>query len=640
MRTARWGAFAGAAALVLLGGTAPANAATPASGDANTTTPIKHVVVIFQENVSFDHYFGTYPEAANTDGTKFTAAAGTPKDVDTLSHAGLLKNNPNQYAPKRLGPDKAVTCDQNHSYGPEQYAGNGGKADSYVQNTETSTCSGGLFGEPGLVMDYYDGNTVTGLWNYAQHYSLGDNSYSSTYGPSTPGALNLISGQTHGVISVDPKSGTEDPKQTATPDAYTVVSPDAKGVGTVINDPDPAFDDCSDNSHTSTNALAAMQGKNIGDLLNAKNVSWGWFQGGFRPSTAWDGKQGDYASCQNTTHTNVGGASSVDYSPHHSPFQYYKSTANPHHLAPKNTAEIGHDGQANHNYDLTDFNAALDAGSLPAVSFLKAAEYQDGHAGYSDPTDEQNFLVKQINAIQSSPEWKDTAVVVAYDDSDGWYDHAFATPQNGSKDTTVGSNGKTTDSPACQAGPASAGGYADRCGPGTRQPLLVISPYSKVNSVDHTRTEQASITKFIESNWQTGGIGDASFDARANNLTGAFDFSKPNNKQVLLNADGSVKSVKDISGQTPPTTPSTGGTTGSGTTGGSTAGGSTGSGTAGTGTAGGNNPGTDGSGDQLAATGGSSPALPLGITAGVLVVGGGALWYARKHRRTNSDTAA
>ncbi|NUS14252.1 MAG: alkaline phosphatase family protein [Streptomyces sp.] len=626
MRPARWAAFAGAAALVLAGGASPAYAGSDGhgKGGGSTATPIKHLVVIFDENISFDHYFGTYPVAANTDGTTFTAAKNTPKDIDTLSHAGLLKSNPNQYAPKRLTPQQAVTCDQNHNYGAEQYAADGGKADAYVQNTETSTCSGGLFGEPGLVMDYYDGNTVTALWNYAQHYSLGDNSYSTVYGPSTPGALNLVSGQTHGVISVDPASGTENPKQTATPDPYTVITPDAKGVGTVINDPDPAYDDCSDSSHSSKNALAAMQGKNIGDLLDQQDVSWGWFQGGFRPSTAWDGKQGDYASCAGSTHTNVGGASSVDYSPHHSPFQYYKSTSNPHHLAPKNVAEIGHDGQANHNYDLTDFDAALKAGNLPAVSFLKAAEFQDGHGAYSDPIDEQNFLVKEINQLQQSPEWKDTAVVISYDDSDGWYDHAYAKPQNGSTNTALGSNGKAVDSPACQAGPAAAGGYADRCGPGTRQPLLVISPYSRTNSVDHTRTEQTSITKFIEDNWKTGRIGDASFDARANSLDGAFDFKHPNNKQVLLNTDGSVKSVKPIS--------SNGNGNGNAGSGGNANGG-------GNGNAGSGGSGNHMSTETLAETGGSSPALPLGITAGVLLVGGGALWYARKHRRQPGATA-
>ncbi|MFM9610568.1 phospholipase C [Streptomyces niveiscabiei] len=551
-RLARVGALLGAAALAAASGAAPASAAGAHGhhGTPRTGTPIKHLVVIYDENVSFDHYFGTYPQAANTDGTTFRAAARTPK-ADNLSNSGLLKKNPNLYAPKRLSSAQAMTCDQNHSYGPEQYAANGGKADKYVENTEVDKCTG-LFGEPGLVMDYYDGNTVTALWNYAQHYALGDHSFSSVYGPSTPGALNLVSGQTHGVVSVDPKTG----KRTAKPDAYTVVSPDAKGVGTVVNDPDPAFDDCSDKDRTSSDALAQMRGKNIGDLLNSKGVSWGWFQGGFRPSTAWDGKSGDRAKCAGATHTNVGGAAVVDYSPHHSPFQYYRSTSNPHHLAPKNVAEIGHAGRANHNYDLTDFDAALKANRLPAVSFLKAAEYQDGHAAYSDPVDEQHFLVKEINALQQSPEWKSTAVVIAYDDSDGWYDHVTSKVLNGSKDSTLGSNGKAVDSPACQAGPAAAHGYADRCGPGTRQPLLVVSPYSKVNAIDHTATEQASITRFIEDNWCTGRIGDGSFDRRANSLAGMFDFRHPNNKQVLLNTDGSVKSVKAIPGHFARTAPS------------------------------------------------------------------------------------
>ncbi|MFJ4205463.1 phospholipase C [Streptomyces sviceus] len=543
------GALLGAAALAAAGAV-PATAAGAHHGHPalRTATPIKHMVVIYDENISFDHYFATYPKAANTDGTRFTAARHTPK-ADNLLNAGLLKKNPNLYAPKRLAGSQAMTCDQNHSYGPEQYAADGGRADKYVENTEVNKCTG-LFGEPGLVMDYYDGNTVTALWNYAQHYALNDRFFSSVYGPSTPGALNLVSGQTHGVVSVDPATGTENPKQTKTPDPYAVVSPDAKGVGTVVNDPDPAYDDCADKDHTSTSALAAMQGRNIGDLLNARSVSWGWFQGGFRPSTAWDGKRSDYARCD-TTHTNVGGAAVIDYSPHHNPFAYYKSTANPHHLAPRSVAEIGHNGRANHNYDLSDFDAALKAGNLPAVSFLKAGEYQDGHAGYSDPIDEQHFLVKEINALQRSPQWKSTAVVIAYDDSDGWYDHVTSKVLNGSKDTTVGSNGKALDSPACQSGPAAAGGYADRCGPGTRQPLLVVSPYSKVDTIDHTATEQTSITKFIENNWRSGRIGDASFDQRAGGLTGMFDFRHPNDKQILLNADGSVKSVRKIPHRSP-----------------------------------------------------------------------------------------
>ncbi|MFI6346080.1 phospholipase C [Streptomyces sp. NPDC050560] len=516
------------------------------SGDDRTSTPVKHVVVIFGENISFDHYFGTYPKATNEDGTKFRAAHHTPRDIDTAANKGLVEKNPNQYAPKRLGPDEAMTCDQNHSYTPEQYAYNGGKADKFVEYTDSGKCSGNLFGEPGLGMDYYDGNTVTGMWNYAQQYALSDNSYDDVYGPSTPGAINVVSGQTHGIISTDPASSTEDPRQTDEPDPYTVVSPDKHGVGTMINDPDPAYDDCSGTDHTSKNALGVMQGKNVGDLLNKKNVSWGWFQGGFRPGTAWDGKEGHYAKCASVTHANVGGAQVEDYSPHHEPFQYYESTANPHHLPPKNVQEIGHDGQANHQYDMVDFNAAVKTGNLPAVSYLKAPSYQDAHAGYSDPIDEQHFVVDEINRLQKSPQWKDTAVVLAYDDSDGWYDHVAPKVENGSRDTATTDSGLVTDGPACQAGPRAKGGYQDRCGPGPRLPLLVVSPYSKVNSVDHHQTQQSSVVRFIEDNWRLGRIGDASFDADSGSLNGMFDFRHSNKKQVLLRSDGSVKSIHRI----------------------------------------------------------------------------------------------
>src|SRR5689334_1383953 len=392
-----------------------------ASSPARTTTPIKHLVVLFDENISFDHYFGTYPKAANTDGTKFTAARHTPK-VNGLTKK-LLTKNPNQYNPTRLTPGQALTCDQDHSYGHEQKAVDGGKVDKFVENTGKDTCTGmpPLFGEPGLVMDYYDGNTVTGLWNYAQNFAMSDNSWDSVFGPSTPGALNLVSGQTHGGYAVDPKTHAK------VTDANVVSSPDKNGVGTVINDPDPAFDDCSGNNHTSKNNLAAMTGKNIGDLLNKKKITWGWFQGGFKPT----GTANGYSVC-GAAHANIGGVNAVDYSPHHSPFQYYQSTSNPKHLPPSSVAAVGHTDQANHNYDLSDFDAALAAGNLPSVSYLKAGEYQDGHAGYSDPLDEQKFLVHTINELQASPDWKSTAVVVAYDDSDGWADHVTPPVVNGS----------------------------------------------------------------------------------------------------------------------------------------------------------------------------------------------------------------
>jgi phospholipase C len=220
----------------------------------------------------------------------------------------------------------------------------------------------------------------------------------------------------------------------------------------------------------------------------------------------------------------------VDYSPHHNPFAYYKSTSNPKHLPPSSVKKIGQTDQANHQYDLTDFDAALSAGNLPAVSFLKAAAYQDGHPGNSDPLDEQQFVVSEINKLQKSKDWSSTAVIIAYDDSDGWYDHVTPPIVNGSTDPA---NDQALCAPTKKTKPLR--GYLDRCGYGPRQPLLVISPYSKTNFVDHSVTNQASILRFIEDNWKTGRIGDGSFDASAGKLTNMFNFhQKPNTKPVLL----------------------------------------------------------------------------------------------------------
>ncbi|SOD71691.1 phospholipase C [Jatrophihabitans sp. GAS493] len=530
------GLVAATATALVVSSTVPSSAhpqrPTP-NRSAQTASPIKHVVVFYDENVSYDHYFGTYPKAANTDGTKFVATTHTPKNNNLLT-SGALTSNPNLYYPTRLTADQALTCDQNHSYLPEQKAENGGQMDKFVQNVSVDSCTG-EYGAPGLSMDYYDGNTVTGMWNYAQQYAMSDASFDATFGPSTPGALNLISGQTHGFREVDSVTG----QQVATPGTYTLAAPDKNGVGTVVNDPDPAFDDCSDSNHTSTNTLAAATGQNIGDLLNQRGVTWGWFQGGFAPTSPASPTQ-TYSVC-GAKSTNIGGASVNDYSPHHNPFAYYASTSNPHHLPPSSVQNIGKTDQANHNYDISYFDKALNQGSLPAVSYLKAPEAQDGHAGYSDPIDEQHFLVSEINAIQKSKYWDSTAIVIAYDDSDGWYDHVAPKITNSSK-TAI------DDTICTQSTAKQAGDYADRCGPSQRLPLLVISPYAKTNYIGHSVVTQPSVLKFIEDNWFTGRVGDSSFDAMAGNLNNLFNFTESNNKRVILKPDGSVKSITPIRG--------------------------------------------------------------------------------------------
>jgi phospholipase C len=489
-----------AATLLTVLSAAIGSAVTPVYASPN---PVRHVVVIFQENVSFDHYFATYPQAKNTLGEPaFKAASGTPS-VNGLN-AGLLTHNPNSHNPFRLSRWQNYTCDQNHDYLPEQQAFDGGLMDRFVEFLGVGGPGCPSYGRgPSLVMGYYDGNTVTALWNYAQHYALNDNSFNTTFGPSTPGALNLISGKT-----------------TAVDFSHTTGNISADVVGrSVIGDPDPFYDDCASPEQV------ALSGPNIGDLLNAKRGTWGWFQGGFAPTTPAIGASP--ASCGSQS-TNLGGSLQNDYSAHHEPFQYYASTANPHHLPPTSVAMIGRSDQANHQYDLSDFWKAVNAGNMPAVSFLKAKRAQDGHAEYSSPLDEQQFLVETLNALQQRPEWSSTVVIIAYDDSDGWYDHQMGPIVNQSVSSQDGLSG------VGQCGHQNTDGVAGRCGYGPRLPLLVISPFAKSNFVDHTLTDQSSVLRFIEDTFNLGRIGNGSVDVEAGPLTNMLDFSESRTDTLIL----------------------------------------------------------------------------------------------------------
>ncbi len=543
--------------------------------DAKTATPIKHLVIIFGENISFDHYFATYPAADNTENPLFYPSDDTPS-INGLS-AGLLTDNPNLFNPVRLSRADAFTCSFNHDYTAEQKAVNGGLLDKFVQ--ATSRTGTGCATDGSTVMAYYDGNTVAGLWNYAQRYAMNDNSFCTTFGPSTVGAINLISGQTgNGHLALTFSKGK-----------VATFSP-----VTVTGDPDPALDDCgADAGGTATGkATVEMQSRNVGDLLNLKGVSWGWFEGGFAATSPAvvnpDGSTATPAKCASMHIQHQFGTPpvlvvpnptinpgdppvdihtmGVDYSPHHQPFQYYASTRNQHHIRPASVGEIGHNGPANHQYDITDFYDALKAHNLPAVSYLKAARYQDAHPSNSDPLLEQVFIVQVINALQQSQEWKDTAVFIQYDDSDGWYDHVTGPIVNasankaGQDDADVNANDSlipvlplsTSATPANPdnivtsgvCGQPGSGALAARCGYGPRLPFLVISPWAKTNFVDHTVTDQTSSLRFIEENWGLDTIdpfdmhmpvSQGSFDRVAGTVMNMFDFqSNPNKKPLLL----------------------------------------------------------------------------------------------------------
>jgi phospholipase C len=478
------------------------NPAFAQGGDFPTSTPIKHVVVIFQENVSFDHYFGTYPHAApNKNGsTNFKGAKEDTPRVNSLESAGLLTHNPNGTNPFRIDRSVPNTCDEDHGYGDEQFAFDGGLMDRFTSklpNGNPFSCNDPVLG-PNSTMGYYDGNTVAALWNYAQHFAMSDNSFGTTFGPSTPGLLNLVAGTTY--------EGSITNGLSAKGNIAGAVS-----AGAVIGDPDPAGDVCSNPTRTQI----TMTGQNVGDLLNKAGVTWGSFMGGF-------------ANCAAVS-TGITGLKIADYIPHHAFFQYWKSTLNPNHARRTSVEMIGHAGDAaNHEYDLSDFWDAVAAHNMPAVSFLKARAIEDGHAGYSDPLDEQIFLVKTINALAKTDEWGETAVIIAYDDSDGWYDHQMGPivhQSNVAEDMLLGPSAAGTNS-CGTAKPLDASGTIQngRCGYGPRLPLLVISPFARRNYVDHQVTDQSSILKFIEDNWNLGRLGNGSADDIAGSLDGLFDF--------------------------------------------------------------------------------------------------------------------
>jgi phospholipase C len=567
----------------------------------HTATPIRHLVVIFQENISFDHYFGTYPFAQNNPGeTPFKSSKRTPKSInnlltplDTTNHfvplvgVDLINHNPNSNPnapaapnsgvknganaanPFRLSPAQALTADQNHNEGPEQSAYNNGLMDGFPAFVGTAgpppVAPPAAVNTKGLVMGYFDGNTVTALWNYAQHFAMNDNAYITQFGPSSPGAINLVSGQTNGFAAMQNVLGGSPPHLLhPTHEAFGDAGNSASNI-TLIGDADPLLDVCSNPAGDQV----TMAGRNIGDLLNAKGITWGWFEGGFDLTVV---NPNGTTGCARLTVPAAPGTpafTSTDYIPHHQPFQYYASTRNPTHARPSSVEAIGHSfiphtrtaEPANHQYDIHDFFDALNAGHLPAVTFLKASAFQDGHAGYSDPLDEQHFLVQVVNALQKSPHWSSTAVVITYDDSDGWYDHQMPPIVNPSFSPVLDTlNGPGLCNRGFQQGsptPAQPlkGGFGQpawgRCGYGTRMPLLVVSPFAKVNHVDHTLLDQTSILRFIEDNWlfgeriQPGG----SFDAIAGTLDNMLDFSRRNDDPRKVFLDPQTGAVVSVSGE-------------------------------------------------------------------------------------------
>jgi phospholipase C len=487
---------------------------------------VKYVFVIYQENRSFDSYFGTFP---GVDGLFSQPASQTPGFNQLLVNTD---GSTTTIQPFRIGPAQyaADTDDLDHSH-PRLVAKmdlvNGvPQMDRFAYTEELKYSPTGnpslqakQMGE--LAMAYEDGDTIPFLWQYANRFVLFDHIYQEITGPSTPGNLAIISAQ----------NGTTQWMRHPN-EAYSGNGGSGTGVP-VLNDDDPFWGSPSD-PNSASNKLPVNPGDYPGyttelnltyaslpltlagktldkvaksdrdpvdDLADVADdvvdiaaggktaVPWGWYEEGFDleptdPTTTTNAKavkqpvdfdDDDSLDADSGTH--------VSYVTHHNGPQYFGYIGN----NPKMTANL---------HGLNDFFNAVDNATLPAsggVFYVKGgydniigltpadpdAKVQanflgdDDHPAYSDAQISEAYVATAINKIAQSKYWNNCAIIITWDDSEGDYDHSQPTILN------VGPDGSPISD-------------------GPRVPLLLISPFAKAHAIDHQQGDHASVVKFVD----------------------------------------------------------------------------------------------------------------------------------------------
>ncbi|SFB13774.1 acid phosphatase [Collimonas sp. OK607] len=466
--------------------------------DQQLRSAIKHVVVIYAENRSFNNLYGNFPgvqrplaEAmqqgryTQLDRDGKTPLAQLPKiwgglvpqaqQVNGQRYViaeGQITGLPN--APFKLSdqqgkplPQGVITRDLWHKFYQNQMQINGGKNDQFVAWADSGALTMGHYGETASKLR---------LWKLAEQYTLCDNFFMSAFGGSYLNHIFLISGQTpfypdvhnsparHNVSTVegdDPK-GTRlklDDKNPAsaidgppkflrdraiTPDGYAVNTMAPPYQPSFVKPPqggDAAYADAGDPM-----VLPPQTYPTIGDRLSEKGVSWAWYSG------AWQ------AALDGTANSDA----VPNFQYHHQPFNYFKSFAPGTALREAHLKDAGTGDDPNTN----KFLAEVDAGRLPQVSFYKPQGNLNLHAGYADVESGDRHIANVIAHLQRGPQWQDMVVIITHDENGGWWDHVA--PPKG-----------------------------DRWGPGSRIPATVISPYAKKGFVDHTVYDTTSIMRFI-----------------------------------------------------------------------------------------------------------------------------------------------
>ena len=504
---------------------------------------VKYVIVLFQENRSFDFHFGTFPGATGlysqapdkTPGfyQPFVDTKGDIKTITPFKIPATITDDTGKVVP--LYPSDTASVDHSHTginrnldFGPNGVARN----DQYSLDEEGVKIIDGRpsripslereqFGE--LVMSHIDCDTIPFLWNYADRFVLYDNFFDTVIGPSTPNAIAMIAGQSGETQWVKyPQLGSN---VTMTNESLPIVSDPDPYWGSSLDifsnpqQPEPGRTSNPAPNLTFATLPLSFMGMDIqtttqsdynpafdlvdvqGDIQriatdNITPINWGWYQEGYNHEPT-DG---------------AGPATNNDYIAHHNGPQYFGYISKNPELS-------------KHLHGLGDFFADVKAKRLPAkggVFYVRggynnldgltpvdpnpklATVYNgnDDHPGYSDAQISEALLASEINAIASSPYWKESAIFITYDETDGLFDHT---------------------SPVIR----SYDPEKNRLDQGPRIPALLISPYASVHTISHERSEHSSIIKFINEMYGLTPLADLPDEASARKQ-GQVLFGQPN----------------------------------------------------------------------------------------------------------------
>lgn len=468
---------------------------------------IQNVVVIYAENHSFDNLFGTFPgangisNAANAqqvDRDGKTVLTGMPANWSSSDSQNTadwtfltsLQNKPfllNGNGAPNSGNLKLndITPDVVHRFYQNQMQINGGKNDKFAAWSDVG----------GFSMGYYDMSS-TKLWALAKQYTLLDNYFMGTFGgsflnhqwlicacaptyPNAPKKYYPILDVVNGMLAIDPASPAS--AMTGAPKfAHDgKVTPDGFAVNTIIGPYQPTYSTPAAGgdarlANPADNTLPPQSNTTIGDTLTAKGQSWKWYSGNWNAAQANPGIIWSEVPNQ------------PDFEPHHQPFNYYQR------FDP--TTSVGQAERAAHLQDESDMIKDAAAGNLPAVSFYKPGGEFNEHPNYSDLVQADNHLADIITKLQASPQWKHMMIVVTYDENGGFWDHV-APPK------------------------------ADRWGPGTRVPAIVISPYAKKGYVDSSTYDTTSILKLVTRRFGLKPLDGFKTRKNVGDLTNALDLT-------------------------------------------------------------------------------------------------------------------